>query len=239
MIAFLTSSPAVGQDHTRLNPANGLVSELEKVMPRPARGLFVCSDPDDFAFTDRFAGEMFAAFENAGFPVPLRSVLDHRNPEMAAELVKAADLIILAGGPTLAQNRFFQEVRLREAMAGFGGVVLGISAGTMNSAETVYVQPELPGETRPEHPRFLPGLGITHAQVLPHYQRTKTDILDGLRLFEDVTYPDSLGQRFLALVDGSYLLCRDGRTQLRGEAYEVADGALRQISREGDKLSLA
>ena len=109
----------------------------------------------------------------------------------------------------------------------------------MNSAETVYVQPELPGETRPEHPRFLPGLGITKAQVLPHYQRTKTDILDGLRLFEDVTYPDSLGQRFLALVDGSYLLCRDGHTQLRGEAYEVADGALRQISREGDKLSLA
>lgn len=163
MIAFLTSSPAVGQDHTHLNPANGLVSELEKVLPRPARGLFVCSDPDDFAFTDRFAGEMFAAFENAGFPVPLRSVLDHRNPEMAAELVKAADLIILAGGPTLAQNRFFQEVHLREAMAGFGGVVLGISAGTMNSAETVYVQPELPGETRPEHPRFLPGLGITHA----------------------------------------------------------------------------
>ena len=44
---------------------------------------------------------------------------------------------------------------------------------------------------------------------------------------------------FLALVDGSYLLCRDGRTQLRGEAYEVADGALRQISREGDTLSLA
>ena len=124
-------------------------------------------------------------------------------------------------------------------MAGFGGVVLGISAGTMNSAETVYVQPELPGETRPEHPRFLPGLGITKAQVLPHYQRTKTDILDGLRLFEDVTYPDSLGQRFLALVDGSYLLCRDGRTQLRGEAYEVADGTLRQISREGDALSLA
>ena len=54
-----------------------------------------------------------------------------------------------------------------------------------------------------------------------------------------MTYPDSLGQRFLALVDGSYLLCRDGRTQLRGEAYEVADGALRQISREGDTLSLA
>ena len=57
MIAFLTSSPAESQDHTHLNPANGLVSELEKVLPRPARGLFVCSDPDDFAFTDRFAGE--------------------------------------------------------------------------------------------------------------------------------------------------------------------------------------
>ena len=139
MIAFLTSSPAVGQDHTRLNPANGLVSELEKVMPRPARGLFVCSDPDDFAFTDRFAGEMFAAFENAGFPVPLRSVLDHRNPEMAAELVKAADLIILAGGPTLAQNRFFQEVHLREAMADFGGVVLGAGLASLYGWTSVEV----------------------------------------------------------------------------------------------------
>ena len=238
MIAFLTSSPAVGQDHTHLNPANGLVTALEKVMPRPARGLFICSDPSDFAFTDRFAGEMFTAFENAGFPVPIRSILDDRNPEMAAELVKAADLIILAGGPTLAQNRFFAKVRLRDAMQGFEGVVLGISAGTMNSAKTVYVQPELPGETRPEHPRFLPGLGITKAQVLPHYQRTKTDILDGLRLFEDVTYPDSQGQHFLAMVDGSYLFCQDGCTELRGEAYEVADGTLRQISREGDVLPL-
>ena len=70
MIAFLTSSPAVGQDHTRLNPANGLVSELEKVMPRPARGLFVCSDPDDFAFTDRFAGEMFAALRTPASRCP-------------------------------------------------------------------------------------------------------------------------------------------------------------------------
>ena len=35
MIAFLTGSPAMGQDHTRLNPANGLLAERKKVMPRP------------------------------------------------------------------------------------------------------------------------------------------------------------------------------------------------------------
>ena len=110
----------------------------------------------------------------------------------------------------------------------------------MNMAQTVYAQPEEPGEgIDPDYVRFFPGLDLTEVNVLPHYQKVKNDTVDGLRLFEDVTYPDSLGQRFLALVDGSYLLCRDGRTQLRGEAYEVADGALRQISREGDTLSLA
>ena len=157
---------------------------------------------------------------------------------MAAELVKAADLIILAGGPTLAQNRFFAEVHLREAMADFGGVVLGISAGTMNSAETVYVQPELPGETRPEHPRFLPGLGITKAQVLPHYQRTKTDILDGLRLFEDITYADSFGHTFFALPDGSYFYQDDDQLLLLGKAFLIRDGEKTPLTEDGEILDM-
>ena len=101
----------------------------------------------------------------------------------------------------------------------------------MNSAETVYAHPELPGEaTDPAYRRFLPGLGLTQKMILPHYQMLKDETLDGLRVMEDIAYPDSCGRRFYVLVDGSYLYI-DGRCEtLCGEAYLLADGVLTQIT---------
>ena len=60
--------------------------------------------------------------------------------------------------------------------------------------------------------------------------------LDGKKLFEEVTYPDSMGHTFYALVDGSFLFGKDGREELRGEIYEIKDGVLTQIGKEGDVL---
>ena len=64
-------------------------------------------------------------------------MLDGRNGEQCAALVAGADLLILAGGHVPTQNRFFQDIALRERLAGFDGVVMGISAGTMNCEELV------------------------------------------------------------------------------------------------------
>ena len=82
-------------------------------------------------------------------------------------------------------------------------------------------------------------LGLTATMVLPHSQMVKDDVLDGLRVFEDITYPDSVGRSFYALVDGSYLFLHDGVEELRGEAYLIRDGNLQQISAVGERLSLS
>lgn len=234
MTYFLTSSPCLAGE-AALNPANGFVEELEKVMPNPCKCLFVCSDPEDPERTDRFAEDICVAFEQAGFVFESFDVLDRRNEDDATQLVWAADVVILAGGHVPTQNRFFQQIGLREILADYPGIVIGISAGTMNSANVVYAQPELEGEAiSPEYQRFLPGLGLTQTMVLPHYQIVRDSYVDGLHLYEDVTCPDSMGRQFYALVDGSYLYGHDGIEELRGEAYLIEDGQLRQISEEGD-----
>ena len=129
------------------------------------------------------------------------------------------------------QNAFFQEIGLKECMKKYRGVVMGISAGTMNCARLVYAQPELAGEsTDPHYRRFIPGLGLTEKMIIPHYQETKDRILDGKRLFEDITYPDSLGREFYVLPDGSYIYSRDGEEEILGEAWRIADGKLEKIS---------
>lgn len=239
MIAFLTSSPCIyGADRAILNPENGFVDRLFSCLPKHPRCLFICSSPDSPHLTDKFAGEMAAAFREAGMEFADFRILDRRTQKDAQLLIWKSDFIILAGGHVPTQNAYFRQIGLAELLKNYQGVVMGISAGTMNAASRVYAQPEEMGESVPEFVRFLPGLGITPYNVLPHYQQVKDYLLDGRRLYEDITFEDSWGECFYVFVDGTYLLIEDGRTTLRGEAYLLRDGKMKQISRSGDILQL-
>lgn len=239
MIAFLTSSPCVyGAPRAILNPENQFLDNLRQFLPANPRCLFVCSSPDSPYLTDKFGYEMAKAFEEADIPFSDFRVLDRRTQKDVQLLIWQSDFIILAGGHVPTQNAFFQEIGLRELLENYQGVVMGISAGTMNAAERVYAQPEEEGESDPDFQRFLPGLGITQVNVLPHYQQVRDYLLDGKRLFEDITYADSMGECFFAFVDGTYLLIEEGQTWLYGEAYCIQDGQIEQISELGDVVIL-
>ncbi len=238
MIAFLTSQ-VNPEGEGALNSANGFIDELRRCLPDPIRALDVCSHPDAWEITDFYSGLTRGYFEDAGFHFERYLTLDSRNEERAAELIRSSNLILLAGGHVPTQNRFFQRIGLREWMKGYDGVVVGISAGSMNAADLVYAQPEEAGEAvDPAFRRFLPGLGLTKVNLLPHYDRVKDDVLDGLRLFEDVTYPDSRGRTFYAIPDGSYLFIDHGREELRGEACRIRDGRMERISENGQRSAL-
>ena len=118
-------------------------------------------------------------------------------------------------------------------------MVLGISAGTMNCAETVYAQPELEGEALdPDYRRFIPGLGLTDIMVLPHYQLLREEVLDGLRVIEDITLGDSMGNRFYLLVDGSYILVEQGLRRIYGESYLVENGTIKPLCQLGETVEI-
>ena len=238
MVCFLTSSPVIPGTEN-LNPANSFTDELRRSIRDGCRALFICSDPDHPEKTEFFGNAVRDTFENAGFPFGSFSILGGGNAGNAPALVRDSDLIILAGGHVPTQNRFFNRIGLRELLKDWPGVLIGISAGSMNSAEVVYAHPEEEGEAiDPAYRKFLPGLGLTKTMILPHYQEIRDDVLDGKRVFEDIAYPDSAGRVFYAIPDGSYLFIRDGREELRGEAYRISDGRISQIAKEGDVVVL-
>ena len=237
MIYFLTSSPCC--DDGSMTPQNGMAAELLKALNADCKALFIASSPDDVELTEQHAYDMKANYEKSGITFSEYILLDRRNQEQAENLVKNADFIILAGGHVPTQLNFFQEIQLRRLLEDFHGVLMGISAGTMNAADVVYVHPEREGETCfKDIQRYRQGLGLTKTMVIPHYQMIKDWTLDGLRLFEDVAYSDSAksGYDFYCLPDGSYLYGHDGVEELRGEAYLIHDGQLTQISHDGDIL---
>ena len=238
MICFLTSR-IDDADTGGLNPANRFVDELRLCFPKSCRALSICSDPHGRDKTDYYASLTKSMFEDAGFVFECFDTLDGRNEDQAVTLVRASDLLILSGGHVPTQNAFFEKIGLRDLLKDFDGIVIGISAGSMNSADVVYAQPEEDGEASdPAYQRFLTGLGLTKINLLPHYQQNRDDVLDGLRIYEDIACPDSMGKTFYAIPDGSYLFIRAGKEELRGEAYMVKDGVLSQVSSNGDVFPL-
>ena len=292
MIIFLTSSPTGPLDHSRavdgLDDKNKFVENLRKYWKEEMKTLYITAMPADAGINEEIRKGMAAAFARKGFYFASAGaagnsngktslnesgdadssrggfdIWDDRTEDFSAEVLHSYDLIILGGGHVPTQNEFFQRIGLREKIQGFQGVIMGISAGTMNSADVVYAQPELDGDAvDPNYQRYLTGLGLTKTQVLPHYQMIKDSELDGMRVFEDITYGDSMGREFVALPDGSYILIeRSGTSELKsvlsdreilensekpvlrteiiwGEAYQIKDGLIQQICQENEQITI-
>ena len=239
MTVFLCSSYCIREEN-RLDPANHFIEELKTACGRdPLRAVFVCSDPEEHELTDAYAYSTKGCLEAEGFSFTDYAVLDSRREEEAPDLIGKADLVILSGGHVPTQHRFMEKIRLRNLLKGFPGVVLGSSAGSMNCAEEVYSQPELDGEALdPAYERFFPGLGLTPVQILPHYQEVKDVVLDGLRIFEEIAFPDSLGRCFVVLVDGSYVRVSPEETRVFGLSWLIRDGKQEPFCEEGESRRL-
>ena len=239
-VLFLTSSPTGPLDNSRfvdgIDWKNYLIENFQKYWKQDAKCLYITAMPDNFALNDEIRSGMRATWEKGGFSISSFDVWDDRTKDFSYETLQSYDVIILGGGHVPTQNAFFQRISLREKIQNFDGIIIGISAGTMNSADIVYAQPEEAGEgVDPYYQKFITGLGLTKINVCPHYQMVKDFYLDGLRLFEDITYKDSYGHEFVALPDGSYILSVDGVETIWGEAYLIKDGMIEQICEEGQQ----
>ena len=244
MTLFLTGSP------TRFGePAftrdNGFLAEVQAALAQvtgPDRlpcVLLISAAPDDKGFTASVKKGMSDCIHASGIRTASITMLDRHNAAKTPELVKKADWIVLCGGHVPTQNKFLHEIGLKELIKDFPGVVMGCSAGSMNCADLVYSHPELPGEAvDPNYRRWLKGLGLTHIQLVPHMEQVRYAQVDGLRLFEDVAFPDSWNHRFYTFRDGGYVIQKPGkRPELRGEAFEITRGAMHRISEENKSYS--
>lgn len=244
MILYMTSTPgginrATGRPEL-LSNKNHFVDRLKGDWKPHSKCVLIASEPDDTKFNSAMAKTYLECFNRSGLSMDSIDVLDRREPK-TVEILDRFDVVILAGGHVPTENAWFHQIRLREHLQHFRGIVIGISAGTMNCAEVVYAQPEEEGEAvNPHYQRFLEGLGLTKTKVIPRYNQTIDAVLDGKRLFQDITFPDSMGESFYCLTDGAYIR-KDTKTKkevLYGEAYLISDGEIGMISKTGGEFEI-
>lgn len=217
---------------------NGLLENLKSIWPYHANVLFVCADPGDHERNDGILNCLSKSFSMSALTVSGISMCDGRNPS-AIERLDTIDVLILIGGHVPTQNRFFKEIRLRQRLHSYKGVVIAWSAGAMNCADIVYAAPEEEGEAIDDaYEKWIPGLGITNVNIFPHFQSLQGVYLDGLRIIEDIAFEDSRHHEIIALNDGSYITIDNEKTTLYGEAYRINNGAIEQICKNGESVVL-
>lgn len=244
MVAFLASDLGGLKEAggkcipTCFNTENGMVEQLKKYWKKDAKVLFLSASPGDLESNDSHRAAFEKAFPMSGLGISVMDICDSRN-EAVASHIKKYDALLFGGGHVPTQNAFFKKIGLRQAISDYHGIVMALSAGSMNCAETVYAIPELSGEGRDiTYQKFITGLGLTRRMIIPHYQWIKNEVLDGLRVIEDIALSDSMGKEFIVLNDGSYILSDNGMEKVYGEAYRIKDGNIINLCGNDESVSL-
>lgn len=225
MTLYLTSNPFLNGG---FNGANDFIFQLSRDW-RGGNCLLMSADPSESENNDQIRNDFAAALNVCGLGFSAFDVCDYRFKE-AADNLDNYSAIFLSGGHVPTQNKFFTDISLRKKIRSFNGLILGVSAGTMNCADAVYAIPELKGEARSKkYKRFINGLALTDINVIPHYYSMINESLDGEKVIYDIAAKDSAGRIFYGLPDGSYFIKRNGLTKLYGEAYIIKNGMFQRI----------
>ena len=254
MITFLTSSFVKYQPFTEyvpqpLDDSNHFVDNLKKYWVENAHFLIFASDPYDKKMSKHVTREMQDAFALSGLSISeircfdnqyienycLHHCCDTKNAprEALEDALKWADVFFLAGGHAPTENSFMKKCDLKTLINNkniFDGIFIGLSAGTVNAAEEVYLIPELPGEAiDPEFVRFTDGLGLTRINVVPHLEYEATVTLDGQKLIDEIVSKDSTDRDIYLISDGSYFIVHNGITEYFGEGMIMRNGITRPL----------
>lgn len=222
----------------KLPETNGLLKCIKDVWKKDSKVMIISGSPEYFDKNDSVLFCLKGAFSLSELGTSEVLMCDERNKEIIERLPEI-DVLILAGGHVPTQNSFMKTIGLKEHLQSWDGLLIAWSAGTMNCAEMVYAGPELPGEAiDPNYQRWICGLGITKTNIFPHFETLKDEMLDGMRLIEDITYSDSMGHEIIALNNGSFIVVDNGTEVLYGGAYSIKNGEQRQICTDDKWIQL-
>ncbi len=218
-----------------IDNSNKMVDFLKHALTIQKKLVILPSNPEDFERNDFFHKINESSFKMSGFSFNKVITIDNRNKNDIESLIQGANLIILGGGRVPIQNKWFKEINLKVLLKDYDGIIVGISAGSMNSSDLVYSCPEDEGEAiNPNYDRWIEGLGLTDIKILPHYDELTTKEIDGLKVIEDIVLPDSYKYPIYGINDGSFIKIEKKEKIIYGECFKIHNGVITKICDNGN-----
>lgn len=201
------------------NGFNNKTSELfQQIITKRNKFAFIASEFERIhEKTDNYFTFFLNMFEEKGIHFEDSYIVDGRmTVEEAQKAVSKADVVWLSGGDTPTQFNYFKKYGLDSVIKQHTGVVIGMSAGSINLAETAICTLSC-GHFKQE---IYKGLGCVNLSVEPHFVRSKVSS-ELLKLsYKYVIY---------GLCDDSIIICSEGKYEFHGEIYKLSNGNIEEI----------
>ena len=202
----------------KISDKNKLVTNIKKYLKKNSSILFIASNKNDFEKIDMYSKLLFESLKFSGITFEEYNVLDNRTIDKANEFVDKADLIFLSGGDTFIQNEFLKEIKLKELLENYNGIIIGQSAGSINMAEDVFNSPE---QSEKSEPIYFEGLGLTNINVEPHWKMDTSLFDENEKYQRRYILEESKKRDIFAICDGGYILINEDNNEIYGEVYII------------------
>jgi len=196
---------------------------LRRLILLPCRFAFIASEfLHGHDRTDRYFVHFRRLLEEAGIRFADSYVIDGRmTPQTAREAAACADVLWLSGGNTPRAFACLLEYGLDEVIRRHPGVIIGMSAGSINLARTAVCSLTC-GHSRQE---IYPGLGCVDITVEPHFK------------------PDAVSEELLTLsrripltglCDEASIIVENGVPAYCGDVFSIVDGHVSRLHSSAD-----
>ncbi len=201
---------------------NGFTDDLcrlfKKHLKTGMKFVFVASEFENIhKKTDWYCNHFLKMFLNCGIVFDSVNVIDSRmSKETAQDIIRNADVLWLAGGDTPTQFAYFESYGLIPCIKEHKGVIIGISAGSINMAKTAVCTLTC------GHNDLLiyEALGLVEFSVEPHFD--KDNVTEELLMVSE-KYP------LFGLCDDSAIICEGDNTIYIGDVYLIDKGHVNKV----------
>jgi dipeptidase E len=189
---------------------NKFLENLKKSLKHYNKFVLVASDPNNYEKNDYFLSLDRKSLELSGIELSEYLLLDYRNKDCIKDVLNNCSLVFLSGGNTYQQNVFLNDINVKEYLKDLDCCVVGISAGSINSAKIVYNSPAT--EEDLYLPCILNGLDLTNFNIEPHFNTENRN-----KIKMDATLKESYNRTIYGIPDGSYVF----DNVIYGECYKI------------------
>ena len=186
---------------------------LKKDVKNNSKITFIASLFDDYERSDFHSAKILQCFEKIGINFKAYYVIDNRKTkEDMKDYINNSDVVYLMGGSPFLQMESIKKYDLVDILKNRSGITIGVSAGSMNQANSVIYKDDFMDNKILEYE----GIGITDITIYPHLDFANNDYME--ELFEVSKY-----REIVALPNESFIRIEDGKVNYIGDYYVVGN----------------
>ena len=198
-----------------LDKVNGFTKKQKEFLKKDIKNnmniVFIASSFDNYERNDIKHKELVKLFNDINIKFNSIYLIDNRvDSNKSKELIKKSDIIFLMGGDPKKEMDSIIEYDLVSDIKTKEGIIIGVSAGSMNQITNVIYKDEIENNIIVKYK----GLGFFNTNIYPHVDINNKEYLQ--EIFEVSKYG-----KILCLPNSSFIRIENNKVDIIGEHYYI------------------